>query len=141
MSPFWCKSTNTLITDSLMSSSIVNLVRSQSHDAPNFFSCSRMMPPCFSFHSQACSKNSSRLRSDLSIPSLANFCTTLASVAIDAWSVPGTQQALKPCILALRMSTSCKVLFNICPICNTPVTFGGGITIVYASLSSGLELK
>ena len=25
--------------------------------------------------------------------------------------------------------------------CNTPVTFGGGITIVYGSLSSGEELK
>ena len=29
--------------------------------------------------------------------------TTFVSVAIDAWSVPGTQQELKPCILFSRM--------------------------------------
>ena len=65
-----------------------------------------------------------------SIPRSFNMATTFASVAIDAWSVPGTQQAFLPCILALRISTSCMVLFSICPICKTPVTFGGGITIV-----------
>ena len=89
-----------------MSSSIVNLVLFQSHDAPNFFNCSRIIPPCFSFHSQACERNCSLVRSFFSIPSLDNFWTTFASVAIDAWSVPGTQQALKPCILAFLIKTS-----------------------------------
>ena len=46
-----------------------------------------MMPPCFSFHCQACFKNSSRVSEFLSIPSALSFWTTLASVAIDAWSL------------------------------------------------------
>ena len=64
------------------------------------------------------------------MPCSLSRATTFASVAIDAWSVPGTQQALYPCILARRMMMSCSVLFNICPICKTPVTLGGGMTIV-----------
>ena len=30
-----------------------NRQRSQSHEAPSLRNCLRMMPPCFSFHSQA----------------------------------------------------------------------------------------
>ena len=37
---------------------------------------------------------------------LQEMATTFASVAMDAWSVPGTQRASLPCILALRVSTS-----------------------------------
>src|SRR5688572_24176510 len=36
---------------------------------------------------------------------------------------------------------SCTVSFSVCPICKTPVTFGGGITTVKDFLSSGVELK
>ena len=42
---------------------------------------------------------------------------------------------------ARRIKMSCKELFNICPMCNTPVTLGGGMTIEYDSRSSGLEAK
>ena len=35
-----------VITDSERSLSMVKLVRSQSHEAPSFLSCSRIMPPC-----------------------------------------------------------------------------------------------
>ena len=38
------------------------------------------------------------------------------------------------------MIASCKELFNACPICKEPVTFGGGITIVKDFfVLSGLE--
>ena len=36
-----------------------------------------------------------------------------------------------PIIRARRMRISCMVLFSMCPMCNTPVTFGGGITMVF----------
>ena len=129
------------MTDSYISGSSVNFVLSQSHEQPSFFSCCKITPPNSSVHSQACFKNSSRVRSFLSIPCSLSRATTLASVAIDAWSVPGTQQAFNPFILARRMSISCKELFNICPIWSTPVTFGGGITMEYDSRLSGVEAK
>src|SRR4030095_1925490 len=100
-----------------------------------------MMPPYFSFHSKAYFKNSSRPILFLSIPFSFSICTTFASVAIDAWSLPGTQHALKPLILALRTRISCTVSFSVCPMCKTPVTLGGGITTVKGFLSSGVELK
>ncbi len=114
----------------LSAGSIVNFVRSQSHDAPRLRNWLRMMPPCFSFHSHAWLKNSSRVSEPLSMPSALSFATTLASVAIDAWSVPGTQQAFLPCIRARRTSTSWIVSLSMCPMCSMPVTFGGGMTIV-----------
>ena len=122
-------------------SSIVNAVRSQSQEAPNLRSCFKMIPPCSSFHSQACRKNSSRVRSVFLIPCPAKRFTTFASVAIEAWSVPGTQQAFLPIIRARRTKISWIVLLSICPMCNTPVTLGGGITIVYGSRPSGFDLK
>ncbi|MNX70910.1 hypothetical protein D3C86_1022090 [compost metagenome] len=64
------------------------------------------------------------------MPCSASMATTLASVAIEAWSVPGTQQVLYPCDLARRIRMSCTLLFSAWPMCKTPVTFGGGITIV-----------
>ena len=109
---------------------MVKAVRSQSHEAPSRRSCFRMMPPYCSFHCQACSMNSSRVSDRLSMPFSASIFTTLASVAIEAWSVPGTQQAFLPCILARRTSTSWMVLLSMCPMWSTPVTLGGGITTV-----------
>ena len=91
-------------------SSIVKQVRSQSHEAPSLRSCLRITPPYFSFHS--------------------HIATTLASVAIDAWSMPGTQQAFLPDMRARRTSTSCSVLLSMWPMWSMPVTLGGGMTIV-----------
>ena len=85
---------------------MVNLVRSQSQEQPNCFSCSRMVPPYLLVQSQACFKNSSRVKSFLLIPSLLSLATTFASVAIEAWSVPGTQHALNPFKRARRINTS-----------------------------------
>ena len=50
--------------------------------------------------------NSSRLRSVFLMPWSARRLTTFASVAIDAWSVPGAQQALKPFMRARRIKMS-----------------------------------
>src|SRR5690625_7333159 len=100
-----------------------------------------MIPPCSLVHSQAWSRNSSRLRSLFLIPFLRNLCTTFASVAIDAWSVPGTQHALYPFIRARRTRTSWIVLFSIWPICRTPVTLGGVMTTERDTPESGSERK
>ena len=138
-SPFLCRSMNVSITLSEYFSSIVNRVRSQSQLAPSFFNCSRMMPPCSRVHSHACSRNASRLRSALRMPCSRNRRTTVASVAREAWSVPGTQHAFLPCIRARRTSTSWMVLLSMWPMCSTPVTLGGGITTQYGSRASGSE--
>ena len=42
-----------------------------------------------------------------------------------------THKVLKPCILLYLINKSCKAASRACPMCNFPVTFGGGITIVY----------
>ena len=91
---------------------MVKAVRSQSKLQPIFFSCCKMMPPYFSFHSQAYAKNSSLDRLDLVIPRSLSMATTFASVAIEAWSVPGTQQAFLPCIRARLIKISWMVLFK-----------------------------
>ena len=85
---------------------MVKRVRSQSQLAPSFLSCSRITPPYCSFQAQACSRNFSRPSCCLVSPSSRSFFTTLASVAIEAWSVPGTQQAFLPSSRALRMRMS-----------------------------------
>ena len=80
-----------------------------------FFSCSRMIPPCSCVHSQACFRNSSRLRSALLIPcAAASRFTTFASVAMEAWSVPAPSRHFAH-VRARRTSTSCMVLFSMCP--------------------------
>ena len=120
---------------------MVKDVRSQSQEHPNLRSCFSIIPPCSCVQSQACSRNFSRLRSVFLIPFSANLPTTFASVAMLAWSVPGTQQAFLPSIRACLTRISWIVLFSICPIWSTPVTFGGGITTVYGSRPSGLLLN
>jgi hypothetical protein len=54
-----------------------------------------MRPPYSSFHAQACSRNSSLVKSLLSRPvfSLSSFAT-FTSVAMLAWSEPGSHKAL-----------------------------------------------
>ena len=72
------------ITDSDISLSIVNLVLFQSHDAPKYLNCFKIIPPCFSFQSHTYFRNSVLERSFFSIPFFCNALTTLFSVAIDA---------------------------------------------------------
>ena len=52
-----------------------------------------LWPPYLRFHSQARSKKPSRPRSSLVRPSSFIALTILASVAMEAWSVPGSQSA------------------------------------------------
>ena len=64
---------------------------------------------------------------------VGNFCTKLSlrtsEIEIPAWSVPGTQRASYPCIRLKRIRMSCRVLTRAWPICRTPVTLGGGMTM------------
>ena len=48
-------------------------------------------------------------------------------VAMPAWSVPGSQSALKPCMRCQRISRSWIVSVSAWPMCSAPVTLGGGI--------------
>ena len=105
---------------------MVKAVRFQSRLQPSFFNCWRMMPPYFSFHSQAYSRNCSLVREDLLMPFSRSMATTLASVAIDAWSVPGTQHALKTTHACFADENIPDGIVQAMPMCSTPVTFGGG---------------
>ncbi len=106
ISPLLYRSIKTSITESYKSGSIVKRVRSQSHEAPSLRSCCKMIPPYLWVHSQQYSRNSSLVRSLLLIPLSLSIATTFASVAMDAWSVPGTQQASLPSIRAFRTRIS-----------------------------------
>ena len=59
-------------------------------------SCRTMRPPYSFFHAQARSRNFSRPMSSLEMPSALRASTTLISVAMEAWSVPGTQRVGSP---------------------------------------------
>ena len=67
---------------------------SQSQEEPSFFNWLVILPPYSFFHAQARSRNFSRPRSCLSMPSFFSVSMILTSVAMLAWSVPGCQRAL-----------------------------------------------
>jgi hypothetical protein len=67
----------------------------------------------------------------LSFFSAKSFFSTTACVAMPAWSVPGTHSVSKPCMRRWRTQMSWIVLLSACPMCSTPVTFGGGIMTQY----------
>ena len=52
-----------------------------------------------------------------------------------AWSMPGSHSTSWPRIRARRVSASIIDCSSAWPRCRLPVTFGGGITIVYGGLS------
>src|SRR5260370_30184463 len=59
-----------------------------------------------------------------------------------AWSVPGKYKVLYPRIRCQRVRISISVCSSMCPMCNEPVTFGGGMTIENtgpAALASALN--
>src|SRR5438309_655767 len=57
-------------------------------------------------------------------------------------NVPGIQRTSLPSMRALRASTSWMVLLSTWPMCKTPVSFGGGITMAYAGFGeAGLATK
>ena len=47
-----------------------------------------------------------------------------------AWSVPGTQSALRPLMRRQRVRMSISVWLSMCPMCRRPVTLGGGSRMV-----------
>ena len=104
--------------------------RSQSQEQPSRLSWLMMRPPYSSFHCQTRSTNFSRPRSWRCRPSLASSRSTTFCVAMPAWSVPGIQSVLQPCMRCKRMRMSWSVLLSAWPMCSAPVTFGGGMTMV-----------
>ena len=75
---------------------MVKRSRDQSQETPSLRSCRTMRPPYSFFHAQARSRNFSRPMSSLEMPSALRASTTLISVAMEAWSVPGTQRVGSP---------------------------------------------
>ena len=74
--------------------------------------------------------NASRPISKREMPCSAKRLSTLVWVEMPAWSVPMIQRVLKPRMRARRMQASWMVSFRACPMCSTPVMFGGGMTMV-----------
>ncbi len=108
--------TKNSLTALLQTSSIVKRSRSQSHESPSLRHCSVILPPNSSFHCQTFSKKASLPRSSFSTPSSSlSLSTTFTSVAIEAWSEPGIQRLLYPCILLYLINMSCKVWSRACP--------------------------
>ena len=60
-------------------------------------------------------------------PSSASSRSTMSWVAMPAWSVPGSQRALRPRIRCQRVKRSWSVDCSACPRWSLPVTLGGGI--------------
>ena len=75
-------------------SSIVNRSRSQSQEQPINFNCSTIRLPYFCFQAHARSRKASRPRSRRVLPSFFNSRSSMTVTAMEAWSVPGIQQAL-----------------------------------------------
>ena len=105
---------------------MVKYSRDQSHEAPRRRICRVMVEPDCSFHSQTRSTNFSRPSSRRVVPSCSSWRSTTICVAMPAWSVPGCQRTLSPCMRCQRVRMSISVCWNACPMCSVPVTFGGG---------------
>ncbi len=107
-------------------SSIVKRSRDQSPDVPSRRIWFVIVEPDSCFHAQTRSANCSRPRSRRDSPCAFSCCSTTICVAMPAWSVPSCQSVLSPRIRWYRISTSISVIWNACPMCSVPVTFGGG---------------
>ena len=94
--PFSQSLTKTSRTAREQPSSMVKRSRDQSQLAPMRRSWEVMRPPNSSFHAQARRRKPSRPRLSLVRPSCAIFSTTFTSVAMDAWSVPGSHRVGSP---------------------------------------------
>src|SRR6266480_7315098 len=107
---------------------MVKRLRDQSAEKPSRRICPRMVWPVVSYHWFTRRSQASRPIASLLVPFLANCFSRTFCVAMAAWSVPGTQSAASPSIRCQRIRTSCKV-YIACPMCRSPVMFGGGIEI------------
>jgi hypothetical protein len=67
-----------------------------------------------------------------STPSAASLRETTCWVAMPAWSTPGSQSVLKPRMRRQRVRMSWIVPLRAWPMWRTPVTLGGGMTMVKA---------
>ena len=133
--PFLYKFTKVVRTALLGPSSSVNAVRVQSHDAPMRLVCSYILLPYLSTHCQTLSLKPSRPKSCLLTPSPASIRSTTTCVAIPAWSEPGRYKDGSPFIRCQRTIRSSSAIVSACPMCSSPVTFGGGMMTVNGSRS------
>ncbi len=78
------------------------------------------------------------------MPSAASACSTLTWVAMPAWSVPKIHLVGRPDMRATRISRSWIAALSAWPMCNAPVTLGGGTAIEKLpsapSAASGLKI-
>ena len=62
-------------------------------------------------------------------------------VAMPAWSVPGSQRALYPCIRRQRVRRSCSADWRAWPTWSLPVTLGGGIMMQNEGFAEGASAR
>ena len=115
--------------------SMVNRCRAQSALHPRLCSCSVIVASYSSFHCCTRFTKASRPNSVRCCPWANSRFSTTVWVAIPAWSVPGIHRTSYPRMRWCRAKMSWSVLLNACPRCRAAVTFGGGISSVYAGRS------
>jgi hypothetical protein len=136
MSPCSLRVTKQWATARLRASSMVKASRGQSREQPRRLIWPTMVPWVRSFQAQARSRKPSRPSSALPRPSAASCRVTTLSVAMLAWSVPGTHTVGRPRMRIQRMSMSWMALLRQWPMCSTPVTLGGGNVMTKGSPSA-----
>ena len=93
-----------------------------------------MRSPYCCFQAQIRSTSPSRPTSWRVLLSFSFSCfSTTACVTMPAWSMPGIQTVLNPRMRWTRTRMSCRVVLIAWPRCSAPVTFGGGMTMLYGS--------
>ena len=119
---------------------MVKASRDQSQEAPRRFSWPMMVPRDVIFCCQTRERKASRpISRRVGSPLAAISRSVTICVAMPAWSVPGCQSVSNPCMRFQRTRMSCSVLLKAWPMCNEPVTLGGGIMIEKGALP-GLAL-
>jgi hypothetical protein len=98
--------------------------------------CSTIVEPYCARQRQTRSVNASRPISSREVPSVASSFSTWRCVAMPAWSVPKIHFVRRPRMRFRRISESWIEPLSACPMCSTPVTFGGGMAI--EKFSSGV---
>ncbi len=98
--------TKTSLTALFKFSSMVKASRVKSAEHPIFLSCSLILSLYSSVHSQTFSRKASLPISFFFNPFLRSAFSTLTSVAMLAWSSPGSQRVLYPCILLVLIKIS-----------------------------------
>src|SRR3990172_8670025 len=138
MRPFWYRFTNVVRTAREGPGSSVKRSRVQSQDTPSRWCCLEIAPRQRPTHSHTRRSNCSRPRSWRVIPSSCRLLSTTHWVEMPAWSTPGSHNVGSPIMRCQRTMISSIVAVRACPICNSPVTFGGGMMITNGFLARSI---